>query len=49
MSIGASEFRGFENFGGRYDVINRGQRKKKFFFRPEVTFGVDARWLLDGF
>ena len=49
MDDGASEFRGFENFGGHYDVINGGQRKKNFFFRPDFTFGVDARWLLNRF
>ena len=26
-----------------------GVKEKKFFFRPEVTFGVDARWLLNRF
>ena len=31
MDHGASQFWGFENFGGHYDVINGGQTKKCFF------------------
>ena len=31
MDHSASEFRGFKNFGGHYDVINGGQTKKSFF------------------
>ena len=49
MDHGDFEFWGFKKVEGHYDVINGGQRKKKFFLRPEVTFGVDARWLLNRF
>ena len=31
MDHGASGFRGFENLGGCYDVINGGQGKARFF------------------
>ena len=48
MAHGDFEFWGFKKVEGHYDVINGGQRKK-VFFRPEVTFGVDARWLLNRF
>ena len=48
MDHGDSEFWGYEKVGGRYDVINGGQRKNPFF-RPDVTFGVYPRWLLDLF
>ena len=45
--MGASEFWGFENFWGHYEVINGDQREH--VFRLEVKFGVDARWLLNRF
>ena len=48
MDHGDFEFWGFKKVEGHYDVINGGQRKTKFF-RPEVTFGVDAQWLLNRF
>ena len=37
---------GFQESWGHYDVINGG-RKKNYFFRPDVTFEVDAQWLLN--
>ena len=49
MGNGNFEFWGFKKVGGHYDVINGGQRKKNDFFRPDVTFGVDAQWLLHRF
>ena len=36
----------FQESLGHYDVINGGQ-KKNYFFRPDVTFEVDAQWLLN--
>ena len=48
MDHGDSECLGYEKVGGRYDVINGGQRKYPLF-RPDVTFGVDARRLLNVF
>ena len=48
MDNGKLESLGFKKVGGHYDVINGGQGKK-YFFRPDVTFGVDARWLLNRF
>ena len=45
MDYGASEFWGFENFGGHYDVINGGQTKKKFFFDLSLRLEL----MLDGY
>ena len=41
-----SNFGVSRKLGGHYDVINEGQRKNDFF-RRDVTFGVDARCLLN--
>ena len=43
MDHGASEFWGFENFGGHYDVIN-GCQTKKFFFDLRLRLEL----MLDG-
>ena len=45
MDHGASEFGGFENFGGHYDVINGGQTKKSFFFDQRLRLQL----MLDGY
>ena len=49
MDNGNFEFWGFKKFGDHYDVINGGQSKKMIFFRPDFTFRVDVRWLLNRF
>ena len=49
MDHGDFKFLGFKKVGGHYDVINGGQKKRNDFFRSDVKFGVDARWLLNRF
>ena len=44
MDHGASEFWGFENFGGRYDVMKRVREKNRFF----VDLRLRLELILDG-
>ena len=45
MDHGDFEFWGFKKFGGHYDVINGGQRKKMIFF--DLTLRLES--MLNGY
>ena len=48
MDHGASEFWGFENFEGHYDVINGVKRQKVFFSTCGTNFRTEKRFQENG-